>query len=60
MRLAFPLDLRFDREIVMAQFDHFPPELVSLVGALGLGLEVSIYPVDLEELARARARDSIS
>lgn len=62
MRLDFPLDLRIDRETVMAQFDYFPPELVSLAGALGLGLELSIYPVDLEELARARARsrDSMS
>src|SRR5262245_28464993 len=46
MRLDFPLDLRIDRETVMAQFDYFPPELVSLAGALGLGLELSIYPVD--------------
>lgn len=56
MRLDFPIHLRIDRETVMAQFDYFPPELVSLAGALGLGLELSIYPVDLEELARARAR----
>jgi hypothetical protein len=58
MRLDFPIDLRIDRETVMAQFDYFPPELVSLAGALGLGLEISIYPRDLEELARARAGDS--
>ena len=56
IRLDFPIDLRIDRDTVMAQFDYFPPELVSLAGALGLGLELSIYPVDLEELARARAR----
>ena len=55
IRLDFPIDLRIDRETVMAQFDYFPPELVSLAGALGLGLELSIYPVDFEELARARA-----
>ena len=53
MRLDFPVNLRIDRETVMAQFDYFSPELVSLAGALGLGLEISIYPVDLEELARA-------
>jgi hypothetical protein len=46
--------LRIDGETVMAQFDYFPPELVSLAGALGLGLELSIYPLDLEALARAR------
>jgi hypothetical protein len=54
MRLDFPVDLRIDRKTVMAQFDYFPPELVSLAGSLGLGLEISIYPTDLEELARAR------
>jgi hypothetical protein len=60
MRLDFPVDLRIDRKTVMAQFDYFPPELVSLAGALGLGLELSIYPVDLEELARARPRSKES
>src|SRR5262245_26935271 len=55
MRLDFPLDLRIDRQKVMAQFDYFPPELVSRAGSLGLGLEISIYPRDLEELARTRS-----
>jgi hypothetical protein len=54
MRLDFRIDLRIDRKTVMAQFDYFPPELVSRAGALGLGLEISVYPKDLEELARAR------
>ena len=54
MRLDFRIDLRLDRKNVMAQFDYFPPELVSRAGALGLGLELSVYPADLEELARAR------
>ena len=52
MRLDFPVDLRIDRRKVMAQFDYFPPELVARAGALGLGLEISLYPPDLEELAR--------
>jgi hypothetical protein len=56
LRLDFPVDLRIDRETVMAQFDYFPPELVSLAGTLGLGIEISIYPVDLEELAQERAK----
>lgn len=54
IRLDFPLDLRIDRKKVFAQFDYFPPELVSLAGALGCGLEMSIYPRDLEQLARDR------
>jgi hypothetical protein len=52
VRLDFPLDLRIDRVHIMAQFDYLPPKLVSLAGALGLGLEISIYPSDLEDLAR--------
>ena len=59
MRLDFPVDLRIDRESVFAQFDFLPSELVSLAGALGLGLELSIYPLDLEELARRRAEQSL-
>jgi hypothetical protein len=41
---------------VFAQFDYFPPELVSLAGALGCGLEMSIYPRDLYQLARSRRK----
>jgi hypothetical protein len=52
MRLDFPVDLRIN---VMAQFDYFPPELVSRAGALGLGIEISVYPRDLEELAKEAA-----
>ncbi len=52
MRLDFPVDLRIDRINVMGQFDYFPAELVSRAGALGLGIEISVYPRDLEELAR--------
>jgi hypothetical protein len=55
MRLDFPVDLRIDRTTVMAQFDYFPPELVSLAGALGLGLELSIYPPDFVAIAHARS-----
>ena len=54
IRLDFPVDLRIDRQTVMAQFDYFPPELVSRAGALGLGLELSIYPRDLEQLGKAK------
>jgi hypothetical protein len=58
IRLDFPVDLRIDREKVFAQFDYFPPTLVSLAGALRCGLEMSIYPRDLEQLARSRAKSS--
>ena len=55
MRLDFPVDLRIDRKNVMAQFDYFPPELVTRAGALGFGIELSVYPRDLEQLAKANA-----
>jgi hypothetical protein len=58
IRLDSPLDLRIDREHVFAQFDYFPPELVSLAGAIGCGLELSIYSRDLEQLARSRQKSS--
>jgi hypothetical protein len=58
IRLDFPVDLRIDRESVFAQFDYFPPTLVSLAGALRCGLEMSIYPRDLGQLARSRAKSS--
>jgi hypothetical protein len=56
MRLDFAVDLRIDRVHIMAQFDYFPPELVARAGALGLGLEISVYPRDLEELASGTAK----
>ena len=58
IRLDFPLDLRIDRKKVFTQFEYFPPELVSLAGALGCGLEMSIYPRDIKELARARRKSA--
>ena len=60
MRLDFPVDLRIDRQNVMTQFEFFPPELVSRAGALGLGLEISIYPRDLQQLAEGIAEDPAS
>jgi hypothetical protein len=52
VRLDFSADLRIDRENVFTQYEYFPPTLVSLAGALDCGLEVSIYPRDLAQLAR--------
>jgi hypothetical protein len=56
IRLDFPVDLRIDRKHIFAQYDYFPPELVSLAGALGCGLEMSIYPRDLLSLAKKGSR----
>jgi hypothetical protein len=48
MRLDFPVHLRIGERIV-AQFEFFPAALVEKAGALGLGLELSIYPADQKE-----------
>ena len=42
--LDFPIALRIDGENVVAQYNRFPASLVHLAGALGIGLELSIYP----------------
>jgi hypothetical protein len=49
------------KEPPMAQFEYFPPELVTKAGAVGLGLELSIYPRDLEErvLSRRKAKQDV-
>ena len=39
------LDFGIDRRDVFVQTDYFPPELIRLAGSLGLGIELSQYPV---------------
>jgi hypothetical protein len=60
LRLDFPVDLRIDRDNVMTQFEYLPPALVSLAGSLDLGIELSIYPPDLERLASGEGRGPVS
>jgi hypothetical protein len=40
---AVVLDFAVWRKDTASQSLHFPPELVAKAGALGLGLEVSVY-----------------
>lgn len=49
-------DLRLDFSVwqrtgvaAVTQSDYFPPELLKLAGDLGIGIEVSLYPVSSEE-----------
>ena len=46
--LDFGIDLRIDKKKVLTQSDTFPNELLKLPGDLGLDIELSIYPVDME------------
>ena len=38
------LDFAIEQRDVAVQCDSFPPELIKLAGALGLGIEISQYP----------------
>lgn len=44
MTLSFPLDLRIDGKRVAAQSDYLPPILIERAGALGIGIQIAIYP----------------
>jgi hypothetical protein len=49
LRLDFPVELRMGRKDVVVQFNYLPPELIKLAGALGMGIEVSMYPGEEEK-----------
>ena len=40
------LDFGIAKRDVIAQYDYFPPELLYLAGSLGIGIELSQYPVE--------------
>ena len=48
--LDFGIDLRIDRRKVLTQSDTFPSELLKFAGDLGLDIELSIYPVDMQTI----------
>ena len=54
IRLDFAIYLRMNDNI-WAQYDYFPPEIASRAGALGIGLELSIYPPPGDESLTGQA-----
>lgn len=40
------LDFGIAKRATAAQYDHFPPELLYLAGSLGIGIELSQYPIE--------------
>jgi hypothetical protein len=54
--LDFGIGLRIDRKTVLTQSDIFPNELLKLAGNLGLDIELSIYPVDLQTMLEKRSK----
>jgi hypothetical protein len=57
--LDFGVDLRIDKKKVLTQSELFPSELLRLAGELDLDIELSIYPVDLEEILRNQEKAKI-
>jgi hypothetical protein len=45
MCLDFGIYLRIDGERCVVQYDYLPPELLRLAGELGIGIELSLYPI---------------
>jgi len=54
--LDFGINLRIDGKKVMVQSDKFPSRLLQLAGNLGLDIELSIYPVNLEKILGKRSQ----
>jgi hypothetical protein len=48
--LDFGISLRIDKNNILSQSDRFPCELLKLAGNLGIDIELSLYPVDLQEI----------
>ena len=52
--LDFGINLRIDNEKVHLQSDRFPSELLKLAGEIGLDIELSIYPIDMQDILEKR------
>lgn len=52
--LDFGINLRIDGKKVIAQSDTFPNALLKLAGEIGLDIELSIYPIDMESILEER------
>jgi hypothetical protein len=48
IRLDFPYYCRLDEQF-FTQCDYLPPTFLKLVGGLGIGIELSLYPIDDED-----------
>ena len=61
-RLDFGIDLMVDKTSNLIQTLQLPKKLLQLVGDIGLDIELSLYPVDLQEtlekLSKRRQRNS--
>jgi hypothetical protein len=53
--LDFGINLRIDKKKILLQSDRFPNELLKLAGDIGLDIELSIYPIELQDILQKRA-----
>lgn len=54
--LDFGINLRIDKRKVLMQCEFFPNELLQIAGELGLGVNLSIYPIDLQNTLEKRSK----
>ena len=52
--LDFGINLRIDKKKVLLQSDRFPSELLKLAGEIGLDIELSLYPIDMQDILEKR------
>ena len=55
--LDFGYECRLNGKEICVQCDYLPPELLRLAGELGIGIELSLYPMEFEALAERLAID---
>ena len=56
--LDFGIDLTIDRKKTLTQSSLFPNDLLKLAGDLGLDIELSIYPINLQTILEKRSKKS--
>ena len=54
--LDFGINLRIDKKKILLQSDRFPNELLKLAGEIGLDIELSIYPIEIEVILEKQHR----
>jgi len=52
--LDFGINLQIDRKKILMQSERYPNELLKLAGDIGLDIETSIYPIDLQNILEKR------
>ncbi len=54
--LDFSIILRIDKKDVLMQSELLPSKLLKLAGGLGIDIELSIYPIDLQHILEKKIK----